>query len=47
MSKSPKRIVLIDGQDLVRLMVRNDVGVRTKLTVQIKSVDLDYFDPEE
>lgn len=45
-SKSPKRIVLIDGQDLVRLMVRNDVGVRTKFTVQIKSVDQDYFDPE-
>ena len=43
---SPKRIVLIDGQKLVRLMVRNDVGVRTKLTVQVKRVDQDYFDPE-
>jgi len=44
---SPKRIVLIDGEKLVRLMVRNDVGVRTKTTIQIKRVDQDYFDPED
>ena len=44
---SPKRIVLIDGEKLVRLMVRNDVGVRTKITIQIKRVDQDYFDPED
>lgn len=41
------RLVLIDGDELTRLMVRFDVGVRTARTVDIKRVDLDYFDETE
>jgi restriction system protein len=40
----PKRIILIDGSELTRLMVQYGVGVRTEQTVEIKRIDLDYFD---
>lgn len=41
------RIVLIDGPRLARLMVAHDVGVRTRQTCAVKTVDEDYFaDPE-
>jgi len=40
----PKRIILIDGAELTRLMVQYSVGVRTERTVAIKRIDLDYFD---
>ena len=40
------RIVLIDGERLADLMIRHSVGVRTKRTIEIKDVDLDYFEPE-
>ena len=38
-----KRIILIDGSELARLMVRHNVGVRTLTTYEIKKVDEDYF----
>ena len=38
-----KRIILIDGAELAALMVRNNVGVRTRTTYEIKKVDEDYF----
>ncbi len=38
------RLVLIDGGELTRLMVRFNVGVRVARTVEIKRIDLDYFD---
>jgi restriction system protein len=38
-----KRIVLIDGAELARLMVRHNVGVRTRTTYELKKVDEDYF----
>ncbi len=44
-----KRIVLIDGELLAELMIRFDVGVREVRSLQIKRIDLDYFeepDPE-
>ncbi|WP_114373663.1 restriction endonuclease [Elioraea thermophila] len=41
------RIVLIDGDRLADLMIRHNVGVRTKRTIEIKDVDLDYFEPED
>ena len=41
------RIVLIDGDRLADLMIRHDVGVRTKRTIEIKDIDLDYFEPED
>ncbi len=45
-ARSPKRIVLIDGEELARLMVRHGVGVRTRVRHEIKRIDEDYFDPE-
>lgn len=44
--RSPKRIVLIDGKELARLMVLHGVGVRTRTLHEIKRVDEDYFDQE-
>ena len=45
-ARSPKRIVLIDGEELARLMVQNGVGVRTQIHHEIKRIDEDYFDQE-
>jgi len=42
-----KRIILIDGQELVRLLIRYGVGVRVERDIQIKRVDLDYFDRDD
>jgi restriction system protein len=41
------RIVLIDGDALTKLMVRFNVGVRVKQTVEIKRIDLEYFGDTE
>lgn len=45
-ARSPKRIVLIDGEELARLMVRHGIGVRTWLQHEIKRIDEDYVDQE-
>ena len=45
-ARSPKRIVLIDGEELARLMVAHGVGVRTRVRHEIKRIDEDYFDQE-
>ena len=45
-ARSPKRIVLIDGAKLARLMVRHGIGVRTRIIHEIKRIDEDYFDQE-
>lgn len=42
--KSPKRIVLIDGKKLARLMVQHDIGVRTWDSHKVKRIDEDYFE---
>ncbi len=39
-----KRIVLIDGERLTKLMVQFNEGVRVQRTVEIKRIDLEYFD---
>jgi restriction system protein len=41
--RSPKRLILIDGEELTRLLVRYGVGVRTFETVELKKIDFDYF----
>jgi restriction system protein len=46
-AKSPKRIVLIDGEKLARLMVDNNIGVRTWAKHEVKRIDDDYFDRED
>lgn len=48
--KSAKRIVLIDGRKLARLMVRHNIGVCEKdlpeIEIKIKQLDEDYFTEE-
>jgi len=43
---SQKKIVLIDGRKLAKLMVQHGVGVRTQESYEIKVVDDDFFDQE-
>jgi restriction system protein len=45
--RTHQRLVLIDGDELTKLLVRYNVGVRTARAVEIKRIDLDYFAPEE
>jgi restriction system protein len=44
--RHPFKIVLIDGAELARLMIRHCVGVRTTETLLLKKLDDDFF-PEE
>ena len=43
LGKVQHRIVLINGQELARLMIRHGVGVRVRSTYLVRSVDEDYF----
>ena len=43
----PQRIILIDGAELTRLMIRYGVGVRTERTIELRRIDLDYFEEAE
>ena len=43
---STNRIILIDGAELARLMVRYGIGVRTLSNYDVKGVDEDYFDQD-
>ena len=43
---SPKRIILIDGAELARLMVAHGVGVRTRIRHEVKRIDEDYFEQD-
>jgi restriction system protein len=45
--RSPKRLILIDGRELSRLLVQHGIGVRSERLVDIKRLDLDYFSEEE
>jgi restriction system protein len=45
--KIPKTIVLIDGKQLVQLMVEHGVGVKTVETYPIYAIDTDYYELEE
>lgn len=42
--RSSKRIILIDGKELARLMVQYGIGVRTRQTFRLKRIDEDYFE---
>jgi restriction system protein len=42
----PQRLILIDGEELTRLMVQYGVGVRTERTIEFRKLDLDYFEEE-
>lgn len=39
-----KRIVLIDGEKLARLMIRHNVGCRVEEVLNIKRIDEDFFE---
>jgi restriction system protein len=39
-----KRIVLVDGKDLTRLMIRHNVGCRIEETIEIKKIDEEFFE---
>jgi restriction system protein len=39
-----KRIVLIDGEQLTRLMIRHDVGCRIEETLYVTKVDEEFFE---
>jgi restriction system protein len=41
--RSSKRIILIDGNELARLMIAHKVGVSIEDTFELKKIDLDYF----
>ena len=38
-----QRLVLIDGGELARLMIRHEVGVRARRTFTLRSIDENYF----
>jgi len=42
--KVAHRIILIDGDELSRLLVEHDVGVRSVQSIKLKRVDEDYFE---
>jgi restriction system protein len=39
-----KRIVLIDGRQLARLMIRYNVGCRIEETIALKKIDEEFFE---
>ena len=39
-------IVLVDGQQLVQLMLDHGVGVSVQETIQLLKIDADYFEEE-
>jgi hypothetical protein len=43
-SKIDTKIVLIDGKELVELMLDHNVGVSVVRSVEIKKIDSDYFE---
>jgi restriction system protein len=43
----PQRIILVDGAELTRLMILYGVGVRIERTIDLKRIDLDYFEEAE
>jgi restriction system protein len=45
--RSHKRLILIDGEELTRLLVNYGVGVRAFRTIDFKKVDQDYFNTSD
>ena len=41
--RSSKRIILIDGSQLAKLMIECDAGVSTEREIKLKKIDKDYF----
>lgn len=45
--RSPKRLILIDGKELTRLLVKYGVAVRGYRILELKKVDTEYFNEAE
>lgn len=45
-SRIEKKVVLIDGVKLAKLMVKYDLGVSTNDTYAVKAIDTDFFENE-
>lgn len=43
LSTVPKRIILVDDQELIEQMIKHDIGVKTIHSYEIKKIDPDYF----
>ena len=43
-AKSSTNVILINGKELINHMIKNNVGIKTKKSIQIKEVDKEYFD---
>jgi restriction system protein len=43
-ARIPNRVILIDGEELARLMIRYDVGVRVTQTFAVKDIDENVFE---
>jgi restriction system protein len=43
----PQRIILLDGAELARLMIQYGVGARTERMIELKRIDLDYFEDSD
>ena len=41
-----RRLVLIDGAELARLMIEHDIGVRTVQTIKVQRVDLEAYEED-
>lgn len=44
-SRISRRVVLIDGVQLTRLMIRHNIGVAMRECFALKEIDMDYFRP--
>lgn len=40
------RIKLVDGEELTKLMIKHNLGVQVKTTIEIKKIDEDFFSEE-
>jgi restriction system protein len=43
----PQRLILIDGDTLTHLMLRHNVGVRKTRVIELKKLDMDYFEDDD
>lgn len=41
------KVVLIDGEGLLEIMLRHNVGVRVQQTIELRDIDQNYFEDEE
>lgn len=45
-TEGSKLILLVNGQELARMMIRHNVGVVTRQTYTVQQLDENYFSPD-